>query len=285
MSKAKNWCFTLNNYSLEEYESIKRVVFGNCRYGIIGEEVGEKGTPHLQFYLQFRSRVSLRQIKRLVGSRVHAEIARGSADANKTYCSKEGKFWEHGVMLSKGERSDIADVVDCFREGKTWEEVLETYPSQLARYPKFFDRCAMQFSIKRDWVPEVYVYWGGTGCGKSRRAFSEAQDPYVHSGGVWFDGYSGETDVIFDDFGGSEFKLTYLLKLLDRYPMRVPVKGSFVSWCPRKIWITSNYSPKDWYPNAKDEHVKALFRRITKSIQFRKLNEINDDIPEEVVVF
>lgn len=81
----------------------------------------------------------------------------------------------------------------------------------------------------------------------------------------------------FDDFGGSEFKLTYLLKLMDRYPMRVPVKGSFVNWVPKKIYITSNYSPKEWFPNAKDEHVKALFRRFKKVVRFRRLNSVIDD--------
>lgn len=284
MSKAKNWCITLNNYNGDEEEGIRSVIRRECVYGIVGREVGESGTPHLQCYVQLRSRQSLAALKRVFGNRIHAEIARGSGKRNREYCSKEGEYWESGVLSQQGQRTDLAGVVEMFREGKKWEEILESNPAELARYPRFFERCALQFGVKRNWECEVYVYWGNTGVGKSRRAFEETQNPYVHSGGQWFDGYAGEEEVIFDDFGGSEFKLTYLLKLLDRYPMRVPVKGGFVSWCPKKIYITSNYAPDKWYPSAKDEHVRALFRRITKSIQFRKINEINSDIAEEVII-
>jgi hypothetical protein len=256
-----------------------------CVYGVIGSEVGESGTPHLQCFLQFRSRRGLRAVKRLCGDRVHAEIARGRPEQAAAYCKKDGDYWEHGVLSYSGKRTDLNAFVAAAKGGMSWEEALETHATVLARYTRFADRVIGRYAVSRDWVPEVYVYWGDTGTGKSRRAFAETESPYVHSGGQWFDGYSGESDVIFDDFGGSEFKLTYLLKLLDRYPMRVPIKGGFVNWCPKKIFITSNYCPKDWFPNAKDEHVKALFRRITKSIQFRKLCSINgDELETEVIV-
>ena len=68
--------------------------------------------------------------------------------------------------------------------------------------------------------------------------------------------------------------------------MRVPVKGGFVQWVPKRIWITSNYSPKEWYPNAKDEHVKALFRRLTRVVRFRRMASVyapGDDEIEEIV--
>jgi hypothetical protein len=112
----------------------------------------------------------------------------------------------------------------------------------------------------------VIVYWGRTGSGKTRAVMDNIPNEnsiYIHPGGQWFDGYDRHEIVLFDDFGGSEFKLTYLLKLLDRYPMRVPVKGGFVSWVPREIYITSNLDPKNWYSNAHHEHVDALFRRFS----------------------
>lgn len=126
-------------------------------------------------------------------------------------------------------------------------------------------------SIQRNWLCSVIVYWGPTGAGKTRAVYDNLPSPesiYVHPGGPWFDGYDSQPIVLFDDFGGSEFKLTYLLKLLDRYPMRVPVKGGFVSWCPQEIYITSNHAPVSWFPNAKEEHVRALMRRITNNVLF-----------------
>lgn len=48
--RTRAWCFTLNNYSEKEYETIKGV---SCRYIVVGKEVGDSGTPHLQGYIEF----------------------------------------------------------------------------------------------------------------------------------------------------------------------------------------------------------------------------------------
>lgn len=291
MSRAKAWVFTLNNYNAADLERFRSLCApGGCtQYGVVGEEVGESGTPHLQGYVYFTTKRSLRQVRDLLGGRVHLEIARGNPRQASEYCKKDGKFEEFGRLPGgSGQRTDIALAVKLVREGATKTDLLEGCPVLLARYPRFFSELFLQCGKSRDWKTEVYVYYGETGVGKTRKAFEEAVGPYVHSGGEWFDGYSGEPDVIFDDFGGSEFKLTYLLKLLDRYPMKVPVKGGFVNWVPYKIWITSNYPPKEWFPNAKDEHVRALLRRLTKVVRFRSMASVlgpaADDYDDEVII-
>lgn len=46
---AKDWCFTLNNYSDEEYEALLAKYedqASQIRYIVIGKEVGANGTPH-----------------------------------------------------------------------------------------------------------------------------------------------------------------------------------------------------------------------------------------------
>lgn len=58
---------------------------------IIGEEVGEEGTPHLQGYVEFPTKV------RPIGYKgfpkeIHWEAARGDRDANVKYCSKESAY-------------------------------------------------------------------------------------------------------------------------------------------------------------------------------------------------
>lgn len=287
---AKNWCVTLNNYSDDELSRF--VELGRdgsiSKYAIVAKEVGEEGTPHLQCFFAFTKRLSRRRVKALLGPRIHCEIARGTPSEAADYCRKDGDFVEFGTIpAGKGHRSDLSSLVADIKSGKTWDELVGSSASSVARYGKFVDRCIARYGQSRDWAPEVNVYWGSTGVGKSRKAFSESNKPYVHSGGQWFDGYCGESDVIFDDFGGSEFKLTYLLKILDRYPMRVPIKGGFVNWVPKRIWITSNYHPRDWYPNAKDEHVKALKRRFSKVIHYRRVFEVveeNSPSDLEVVV-
>lgn len=290
MSIAKHWCFTLNNYVEEDLIRLRALCGerGSACYIVFGREIGESGTHHLQGFVSLRKKCRFRAVKALIGSRVHLECARGNPSQASDYCKKDGDFEEFGVLpKGKGHRSDIAIVVESVRKGAKFDQILTENPAVLARYSRFFSDLFLRFGESRTWETTVVVYYGETGIGKTKRAFEEAEAPYVHSGGQWFDGYSGEQHVIFDDFGGSEFKLTYLLKLLDRYPMRVPVKGAFVNWVPKKIWITSNYSPKEWFPNAKDEHVRALLRRLFRVVRFRRLSSIlhpPGDFEEENIV-
>lgn len=290
MSAAKHWCFTLNNYNDTDVALFNAI--GQERveidYFIYGKEIGESGTPHLQCFVSFSKKKRFAYVKGLFGDRIHAEKAKGSPEQNRTYCSKGGEFAEFGTCpRGRGARTDIASALAAVKAGASRRILIEEHTLAYARAHRVLGEALLLYSRTRDWCPVVRVYFGETGIGKTRRAFEETEStPYMHSGGQWFDGYDEHEDVIFDDFGGSEFKLTYLLKLLDRYPMRVPVKGGFANWVPKRIWITSNYSPKEWFPNAKDEHVKALMRRITHVIRFRRLLstcEFDDDF-EEVCV-
>lgn len=110
------------------------------------------------------------------------------------------------------------------------------------------------------------ILWGAPGTGKTRHVYDyhNHEKIYKHDGGSWFDGYQAHDVVLFDDFTGSDFKLTYLLKLCDRYPMRVPIKGDFVQFVPRVIYFTSNKDPKEWYIDALPAHQEAFFRRVSE---------------------
>lgn len=139
------------------------------------------------------------------------------------------------------------------------------------KYQRGINAAKLAYAPKRMWAPSVVVYHGRTGAGKTRAVYDNLfspEDVYVHPGGPWFDGYEGQPIVLFDDYAGSEFKLQYFLKLLDRYPMQVPIKGGFVSFIPQEIYITSNLNPNVWYSNANGEHVRAMFRRFTNVVWF-----------------
>ncbi len=77
----------------------------------------------------------------------------------------------------------------------------------------------------------------------------------------WFDGYDGHKAAIFDDFRPDMCKLWMLLRLLDRYPLRIPIKGGFVQWRPTCIWITCPREPSDCYADM-GEDIEQLMRRI-----------------------
>lgn len=83
--RARNWCFTLNNYSEDEVDAIKAFKF---QYLIFGYEVGDEGTPHLQGYFRCENAIRLETLKNL-NSRAHFEVAKGSAEQNIKYCTKQ----------------------------------------------------------------------------------------------------------------------------------------------------------------------------------------------------
>lgn len=274
-SRAKHWVFTLNNYTAEEEAFIRSLVSSNAdvTYLCFGHEVGESGTPHLQGYVSLSRRLRFSQVRDLL-PRAHLEVRRGSHADARQYCAKDDvdDFFEEGEEpVEQGARSDLESLKNDLRSGKRMADIADDHFATFLKYQRGIFSYRNVVAPKRAWICSVVVYWGRTGSGKTSSVYQNLPDSsslYVHPGGQWFDGYDQHPIVLFDDFSGSCFKISYLLKLLDRYPMQVPVKGGFVSWCPHEIYITSNLDPHSWYSGAHDEHVAALLRRFTNIVKF-----------------
>lgn len=133
-SQAKRWCFTLNNYSEDEYHSIRANLESKANFAVIGKEVGESGTPHLQGYCSLQSKIRLTGLKKILCSRVHAEVARGTDKQNLIYCSKTDKSaWifgspREGTSEHGGGATDAASALLCVRKrvaGTSVSEILD----------------------------------------------------------------------------------------------------------------------------------------------------------------
>jgi hypothetical protein len=269
MSSAKHWCFTLNNYTEDDEQRLRSIGESkeDITYIVFGREVGQEGTKHLQGFVSYTKRRTLAWSRRFISTRAHFEKARGSPKQASDYCKKDQDFEEFGeVPQGQGARTDLAKVVQSIKEGATLAQLAEEHPAAVLRYGSGVQRLRLHYRPVRESPPEIWTLWGKTGTGKTRRVWEYAnkEELWVHPGDRWFDGYDGHKAVLFDDFDGSWFKLSYLLRILDRYPMQVPVKGGYAWWVPRVIYITSNLEPKDWYPQANDEHRRALNRRLTE---------------------
>jgi hypothetical protein len=55
-SASNRWCFTLNNWTEEEYVQIVQSFSQGGHNYVIGKEVGENGTPHLQGYVEVKDK-------------------------------------------------------------------------------------------------------------------------------------------------------------------------------------------------------------------------------------
>jgi len=145
MSKAKHWCFTLNNYDENDLVLLRDTAkLPCCGYLIFQQEEGEQGTPHIQGYISLTSRQRLNQLKKLVGDRSHLEVAKGSPEQNRTYCSKSktaktGTLEEFGVCpQTQGKRNDLALLVESIKDGEfDLKRLRDEHPDVCAKYPRF----------------------------------------------------------------------------------------------------------------------------------------------------
>lgn len=276
-SGCKNWCWTLNNYSQTTYDHL--VQLGeSCRdqetisYIVFGKEVGEQGTPHLQGFVQFCSRVTLKKVKSILqDNTIHLEQMKGTAEQAADYCKKDKDFREFGEITKKGQRKDLDLIKKEIDSGASYATLWDNHFSTMVQYRKGFQEYLFLKRSKqaRD-PPRVLVFYGVTGTGKTRRAWAiNPNSTWVYPGKGWFDGYNGEDVAIFDEFDGEDIQFAFWKQLVDRYPINVPIKGGYVPWCPKVIVFTSNLPTDLWWRNERlpDGHRAQFARRVERTVE------------------
>lgn len=262
MSRARSWCFTLNNWTEEQVELLDQF---ECRYMVYGKEVGESGTPHLQGYFYVENAATMTALKKRIGIKVmHLEATRGSPEQNRAYCIKDGDYVERGEIPSQGNRTDIQVVKDIVSAGGGMRQILNTDQVNVSMI-KIAEKYLTYCERPRTWKPYVKWIYGPTGVGKSYKARQELGDDDFHMASEtnqWWDGYDGQANVLIDDMRADFCKFHVLLRLLDRYEYRVQIKGGYRQFLAKKIYITSCYSPKEMYAGRTTEDVSQLLRRI-----------------------
>lgn len=203
MSKTRAVCFTINNYTEDEFELLFQRLKEDCRYCVLGREVAETGTPHIQGYAYLSGPRAFSSWKRILGDRAHIESAKGTAEQNRTYCTKEGNFVEHGdcpvSQKRKGELGGAAEqerwelALDAAKEGR-----LDDIPADIAirhyRTLKEIGRDYMARIPDAEEVTGVWIY-GEPGVGKSRYARHFWPDSYMKMANKWWDGYQDEENL------------------------------------------------------------------------------------------
>lgn len=267
-SKARDYVWTLNNYTEDELENIARFT---GKYLVFGFEIGASGTKHLQGYAEFEGPVTWTRMRKEISERVHIEKRRGTQEQAIAYCKKDASYVEIGtkrVMKGQGHRTDLDEVGQMVKDGESLMTIAERHPGTWIRYNKGITSLKNVLEEKPKWRDvEVLVYWGPTGTGKTRRAMQWG-DVYKMNqntnGTLWFDGYDGEETLLLDDFYGW-IKWGELLGMIDGYPYRCQTKGGYVYAKWKRVVITSNKPPSEWYH---ERDIAPLNRRITRVDKF-----------------
>lgn len=274
MSRVRRWCFTLNNYTEAELTIFEYAKDNMEEYFlrrlIVGKEVGEKGTPHLQGYLGFTKPMTVKAVNKLFGNRLHLSVTKGTEEQNDEYCSKECIWIDVGTNAKPGARTDIAAVKQCLQEGGNIRGMFEKEQITSFQGLRMAEHMMKYFEGERHWAVDVFVFVGEPGSGKSRMAYEENPEAYTKPGstGKWWEGYDGHETVIMDDFRDSDMPLTEFLRIIDRHPHRVECKGGSRQLLAKKIIITTVIHPDKWYGHAKGEPKAQISRRIKEIWEF-----------------
>lgn len=257
--RSENFVFTMNNYP-----DTVLVDTVDCKYIVYGKEVGESGTPHLQGFIRFGSKKSLKQvIKMLPGCHVETAKAVGAAIE---YCKKDGDFTERGTApMSQSQKGAV--------EKRRWREIYsaaeegrydDIEPEIRFKYDCHIERIrgrALKARKLSDTEEKHQWYCGASGTGKSRKARTDHPEAYLKMCNKWWDGYQDQKVVLIEDFDEAHKVLCHHLKIWgDRYPFPAEVKGGGMVIRPELIIVTSNYHPNEIWANESD--LEPILRRF-----------------------
>jgi len=255
MAARKNWFFTLH---LEEDElpaedgepfaHHENISFLKCQVEICPTT----GSLHWQGMLELARKQKLAWLKNNVCKVSHWEPTRNIMSA-RSYVWKDETAFDPPIRVMWGEEDEAIKPTDravwMAKQGWTDSQIAEKDPKVLLMYAKGITRVRDALIKPRSWKTEVIILWGKSGVGKTFRAHQEAgPDAYWKNENPRFwGGYSGQENVVIDEFDKAPLSLNVLLRIADRYPCRIDVYGGQTEFVAKKIWITSTVDPRKWY--------------------------------------
>lgn len=260
-TRARDWMLT--SFAVEQPFQIPEGV----EYAIWQKEkCPTSGREHYQVFLRLSMRKYFTQVKEMFPPGTHIETARFGFKKCIDYCSKiesrvEGP-WSVGIMPTSVKKT----VFESIASGKTVRDVLEENPC-LWRSVRPMRDLALVMSQPRSWMTECLFLTGTTGTGKSKIAQIISSfigdTAWLCPTMEWADGYESQEMVIYDEVR-PPLAVSRVLRMVDRYPLRLPIKGGFVNYCPRLIVMTSNVELRELFPNLDGKSYLALQRRVTE---------------------
>lgn len=279
-SRSQFWVFTRNNYTEVDLALLSTLVSEKkATYLGFGKEVGERGTRHLQGYIEFPTRLRFTQVKALLPG-CWLDTRRGTAQQADEYCQKEGDYISYGTRSQpqQGRRKDLERVATLVKEGASLKRIAAEEPEAFIKYHKGIATLktflqVMHFEVKNGpwkWPQPTdittLVIVGPTGIGKTEFAksllpkalFIRHLDRLLEYQSEEYEG------IIFDDMAFTHMHREAQIHLLDwdcDSDMHIRYTVATIPRNTRKIFTCNERNGPIF-----DELDPAIKRRITNKI-------------------
>lgn len=283
-NKAKRWCFTINNWTQQDADRLQELTAegGPAQYLVFQSERGhEQNTPHLQGFIILKKPNRLTWMKNHVSNTAHFEVARGTNQQCKEYCTKDDTYsgdirHESGEMpqaeapKAKERLAIAAEELDMVKEGYKRPREISTYALLQSGFIAAYKELTTDILGPYREDLKIITLIGPPGTGKSyaiHQFWPDSGRCIIGNNGVWFQNPTAKT-MVFEEFNG-QIQLQRMLQYLDPYPMALEVKGRMAPAMYDTVVITSNTRPDAWYkpeeagqPGKRTDAILALWDRL-----------------------
>lgn len=293
-TRLRNFMWTLNNYTEDDITVVDNLIDLTVngkkvfKYIVYQREEGLNGTLHLQGYAELENQKTLGALKKINGTvfRMHIEKRMGTQKQAIDYCTKTRTRLEGTEPKELGEKrkqgkkekgsNDFTKCANDIKNGMTWNDIMDNHGGTFIRCPNGVRKLFNHYQPDRNEEPDIRIYYGKTGYGKSRTARVKYPNAYrcawPTGGRWWFPNYNGEKIIIMDEWR-HQVKMDILLQLFDWGHYWIEDKGSSMRLQANKFIITTNIPPHKWYPKKTPEEAAMLHRRIE---EFGKIYEFDE---------
>lgn len=134
-TRYRDYIVVINNWTEQEYNILIKDCETKASYAVIGKEVGESGTPHLQCFIYWKNQREFTAMRKK-HPRAHLERKSKNSTFKQTsdYCKKDGDYWEFGKLPDDRTVNSWEAIDADIKEGMSWEDLTSKYPEEAIKY-------------------------------------------------------------------------------------------------------------------------------------------------------
>lgn len=283
-TRSRGWLLTIKAEN-RPFSVIENALSAYPFCGQLEQGEGKNAYQHYQLWLESGQPLRFSTLKKALESGgiedAHCEMRQGTKQQAFDYVTKEATRiegpWFRGLTQEdaytrQGQRNDLKELRDkIIVDGLSVSEVLlSDVEGKAARYIPYLERLeeATRRAKYGSQFREVRVHyvWGNPGVGKTYSVYAKNSPSDIYRITDYtshpFDGYEGQRILVLDEYD-SQLPFSFLLNVLDRYPLTLPARYHNRQAAFDEVWIISNKPVDDQYPRISYIQRRAFMRRIT----------------------